>query len=158
MAVLVPTLRQPPDSYSCLPTAVRAVLLSLNVDASQEEVSEWCQEGPDGCWFDAAVEGLRMAGLDVQELTAADEEQIRELVASETDPLPVIVTLKDPFAAGTMDHAVVVVNVWEEVNSGVATETVEFLDPLTGRIERDASRRFWQEWIFAGRRNLVVYP
>ena len=61
-------LQQPSGSNSCLPTVVRAVLLWNGEQATADEVSEWCGEEAKGCVLDWAVDGLRDAGFDVEEL------------------------------------------------------------------------------------------
>jgi hypothetical protein len=75
-----PLLRQPPDSNSCLPTAVRAVLLWYGEDVTQDEVSGWCQEDSKGCGLDLAIDGLREAGFDIDELIAPTEAEAQALL------------------------------------------------------------------------------
>ncbi len=146
MPILVPLLRQPAGSNSCLPTAVRAVLLGRGLVVSSHEVSVWCRETDRGCWFDAAIEGLREADLDVEDLTGAAASQIAALVSDPDNPQPVIVTIA-PEALGSglvvllptesstwADHAVVL--------TSAGDESVRFMDPLVGCLEEARSTRF----------------
>lgn len=158
MAAPVPPLRQPPGSNSCLPTAVLAVLLRYELDVSVEEVSLWCRETPDGCWLDDAMDGLREAGLDVEDLSGTSVEEIRSRVAAEADPQPVIVTLKDPFVPSGYDHAVVITDVSESPDGDDTIAGVDFMDPLIGRMEQDESGAFWDRWDFGGNRAFAVRP
>src|SRR5882724_3878689 len=104
-------LRQPLGSNSCFPTTVLAILLWHGETVTLEEVSEWCLEDQDGCVLDLALDGLREAGIDIEELIAHEEEearsQLQSIVGNEEDAQPVIVTLKNPFLPVTGDHAVV---------------------------------------------------
>ena len=158
MAVPLPSLRQPPGSNSCLPTAVRAVLLYYELDVSGEEASLWCRETPDGCWLDDALDGLRDAGFDIEDLTGVTTEEMRLRVTAEPDPQPVIVTVKDPFVPSGYDHAVVVTNVGRPSPEDMPLASVEFMDPLTGRLEQDESGAFWDRWDFAGGRAFAIGP
>ena len=133
-----PLLQQSPGSNGCLPTAVRAVLLWAGERVTAAEVSEWCGEDSNGCLLDLAVDGLRIAGIDVQELTAPTEaealELLRTTIMDEDNPLPVVITLLNPFLAVPLDHAVVLVGVEQTFTLTGEYETVTFMDPLTGRL------------------------
>src|SRR5437868_3756271 len=108
-------LRQPPGSNSCLPTAVRAVLLWHGEQASPEEVSEWCREERKGSILDLALDGLREAGFDVEELIAPTETEaqnlLRTTITDDEDAQPVIALLANPAVSEQEDHAVVVTNI-----------------------------------------------
>src|SRR5579872_692484 len=133
-------LRQQPGSKSCLPTAVRAILLYYGYNVFETEVPAWCDERTDGCWLDLAMQGLRDYDFDVRELLGTTEDiegQIKSLVNDREDPLPVLVTLRDLFAVRADDHAVVVVGVDPISAVGPPRELVFFMDPITGQIEQD---------------------
>ena len=154
-------LRQPPSRNSCLPTVVRAVLHWHGVQASPDEVSEWCQEESKGCLLDLAIDGLREAGFEVEELTAPTEAEmislLREAVTSEDDYQPVIVTLQNPALGTTLDHAVVVIHIGQGQDLDISN-TVEYMDPLTGEIEKDSTGMFWSYWYYAGQRAFILRP
>lgn len=92
--------------------------------------------------------------FDIEELPGG-AQALRTVVCDEEEPQPVIVTLKSSIE-DVMDHAVVVIGI--EQDEGQESTTVAFMDPLTGRIERDATGLFWQSWNFAGRRAFVLRP
>jgi hypothetical protein len=90
--------QQRPGSNSCLPTAVTAILRYYGREVTQNQVSNWCQEGPDGCVIDLAMDGLRAQDCDVIELTDDPEAEIRQYVNDAADPTPVLVTIKHGMA------------------------------------------------------------
>ncbi|HZP84938.1 MAG TPA: hypothetical protein VFB21_25095 [Chthonomonadaceae bacterium] len=137
---------------------MRAVLLWYGEQVTQEEVSEWCRETPGGCWLDEAMESLRLEGFDVEELIDDAEERIRAAIADSEEPQPVIVTLKVPLLNAPRDHAVVLVGIRQQAEENGQSEIVEFMDPLTGQIEQDATGMLWQYWDFAGRRAFILRP
>ncbi len=155
-----PQLRQATGSNSCLPTAVRAVLRWQGQVPSQEDVSEWCQEGILGCLWTDALDGLADAGFTVDEIrerTEADAwERLREIVDYPDDPQPVIVTLQMPFRDFNGDHAVVVIGIISDGNHG--SESVTYMDPLSGGLERVTKREFVDYWNMADSRAFVITP
>lgn len=158
MITSFPQLKQPTGSQSCLPTVVRAVLLWYGLpaqDVSQADVSNWCQEGPRGCWIDTSIEGLREHGFDVEELIEEADQQIRETVLDAEDAQPVIVTIKLPGPSFYSDHAVVILGI---ENRGGEEEHVVYMDPLTGQTETMRSVNFFAYWELAGGRALLVRP
>ena len=148
-----PLLRQPPSSNACLPTVVRAVLLWHGERLTLGQAAEWCGQIEDGCWVDAALESLRFEGFDVEELRRDADDAVRAFVQDPDDPQPVIMTLQNKVDSRT-DHAVALLGI-EAQGSG---ETVFYFDPLTGRIEQDATGEFWINWEFAGSRAFVLRP
>jgi hypothetical protein len=157
-----PLLQQPPGSNSCFSTSVRAVLLWWGEQVSQREAQEWCREGRRGCILDLAIDGLREAGFDVEELTAPTEEEAREIlcttITDEDNPQPVIVTLANPLVSLDGDHAVVVINIRQAEAGSGTREIIEYMDPLTGNIEQDISGLFWQFWLLGQLRAVVIRP
>lgn len=83
-------LRQPPGSNSCLPTAVRAVLLWHGENVSSENVSRWCREDVDGCVLFLALQGLQDEGFDIVEVR--DENALREVFIEE-EPERVVILI-----------------------------------------------------------------
>lgn len=77
---------------------------------------------------------------------AEAQDLLRAAVTDEEDAQPVIATLLNLFLSTTQDHAVVVLNIRQ--GQETEREVVEYMDPLTGEIERDSSGRFWQYWYF----------
>ncbi len=149
-------LKQDIWSNSCLPTAVRAILLWYGDTISQDTVAEWCEEGPLGCSLSIATQGLRDHDLIVTELSANAEGEISLLVSDPDDPVPVLLTIQTPFSPAGLDHAVVVVGIERVVVDGQTEEYVFFMDPSTGEIEREPCHRFWRMWDDAGRRAFVI--
>ena len=149
-----PLLRQPPGSKSCLPTAVRAILLWHSESVTQSEVSAWCGENERGCWLDVAMEGLRFEGFDIDDLTRSGESAVCAIVTDEDDPQPVLVTIRNSIA-GQMDHAVILLGIETDANG---VEVTFYLDPLTGAVERDENGEFWLNWQFADERAFVLRP
>ena len=148
-----PLLKQPSGSNDCLPTVVRAVLQWHSERITARQAAEWCRVTEDGCWIDAALEGLRFEGFDIEELSR-DEERVIFAVTDADDPHPVIVTLQNSIASRT-DHAVVLLGIETDAEGG---ETVFYFDPLTGAIEQDATGEFWINWQYAGERAFVLRP
>lgn len=130
--------------------------------ATAEKVSEWCGEEPEGCVLDLAIDGLRDAGFEVEELRADTDGEAQELlrttITDQDDPQPVIVILQNPLLATRMNHAVVVISIEPGKAVSDMQWDVEFMDPLTGRIERDTNGMFWRQWDFAGQRALIIRP
>jgi len=144
--------QQRPGSNSCLPTAIRAILRYYGRDVTQSQISNWCQEGPDGCVIDLAMDGLCAQDWDVIEPTDGPETEIRQYVNDENEPTPVLVTIKPAFSDVT-DHAVAVLGVGKG-DSG--NEEVTFMDPLTGRIEALNAELFFLQMDNAGQLAFVI--
>ncbi len=142
---LIP-LRQPLGSNSCLSTCVCAVLRAHGISVKREEVAEWCEEDIDGCVFFIAVNGLREAGFEVEEVR--DTAKLLALFQEDelqSEPEPVIVTLKNPelWRIENMDHAVVMLNIREILPP---QQIVEYMDPLDGEIHEKSLDFFLQCW------------
>ena len=143
-------LQQRPGSMSCLPTVVTAILHYLKIEVTAEEISELCEEGPDGCVIDIAMDDDHVGNsgdYDVRRLTGDIEEELRQLVNDPNDPLPVLVTIKPLFSTEALDHAVAVIGITSEADDA---EVVHFMDPLTGTIESLVYVEFMRQWDFAG--------
>jgi len=149
-----PLVSQPPGSNSCLPTVIYAVLRCQGRTVSQQEVSQWCHEDPDGCLLDLAIAGLRDQEIDVDELPQDDFDSVRAYVTDEEEPQPVIVTIKTPFVPSLMDHAVVVL----DVRQIEGQEFMAYMDPLTGQVKQEKSTLFQTYWSLAGGQAFIIYP
>jgi hypothetical protein len=125
------------------------VLRYLGVPAGRAEIGAWCGQTTRGCVLDLAIDGLRDAGFDVDELTRGADEEVASMVTDADDPLPAIVTLQDPRSTLAMDHAVVVTD--------VRTGFVEVMDPALGSIRRVEPGLFWSQWESAGARAFVIH-
>ena len=156
-----PLLRQPPGSNACLPTCVYAVLLWHGENVTLDNVSAWCQEETQGCFLDIAIDGLRDAGFDLEELptrTQDDaEEQLRNLF-TDSDPIPILVTIQNPLISIDSDHAVVVTDIRRVDTADGEQEIVEYMDPLIGDLAQDSRGDFWDYWFYAGQRAFHSAP
>ena len=147
-----PLLRQPGDK-SCLPTAVRAVLLWHGQSVTRSQISAWCGEDSNGCWIDSALEGLRFEGFDIEEISR-NKEAVILIVNDADDPHPIIMLTQNLIAVN-INHAVVLLGIETGIDGG---EIAFYLDPLTGAVEQDTAEEFWMNWTFAGERAFVLRP
>ncbi len=152
-----PRLQQPLGSNSCLPTAIRAVLIWYGVEDSEllDSISEICGESELGCDFDTALAGLRVE-FEIVDLSQSEEE-IRALVSGTGDPQPVIVNLRNQSEIGPPYHAVVLIAIEYEGEDPKSNEIVTFLDPITGQLDK-ANSFFWVAWSRADFRAFTVQP
>lgn len=157
-------LHQEPGSNSCLPTCVRAVLQWQDHSISQGDVSDWCGESILGCLWSDALAGLDDAGFTVDELRGLsgpgedDLAELRAIVQDEDAPQPVIVTVQEPFRDQNGDHVVVLLGFTVEDADQGAEESIVYMDPLSGALERDTAEHFLRCWRQADKRAFTVSP
>jgi hypothetical protein len=157
VAIRVPELKQQ-SRIDCLTTAALAVLSLSKRTVTRTEVAEWCGQNGQGCFLEFAIDGLRQAGFDVEDLTGETPATIRETVTDPDNPLPVIVTLLDPDWISDADHAVVITDVRHELRYGILVEVVEYMDPWFGAYRMDATGQFWWHWNFGGSHAFAIDP
>lgn len=153
-------LQQPLGSNSCLSTCVCAVLRHHEVSVTLAEAREWCGEDIDGCVYFSAIAGLEEAGFEVIEVR--DETSLLTLFEEPKqqgleDLEPVIVFLQNPELPQiqNMDHAVVMLAL---NRSAFEEDTVEYMDPLYGEIQRMPWDFFFQCWQHDGFYGFILRP
>lgn len=144
-------LQQPPGSQSCVPTCIRAVLSWHGQKFSQDQISELCREGANGCNLFQTLQSLQEEGFDVVEVQ--DEDILLGLFAGE-DPEPVIVMLRTPFMPPDSDHAIVI-HAIEQQGTALA---IDYMDPLDGSNHRDTTGLVLRWWNVNGSRGFVIRP
>ncbi len=120
--LLVPPTKQP-HSLACLPTCVWAVLKYLEREPDYEEIDELCLPGPFGALQYVALQSLREAGYEVDEV---EELEVADIERSVSEGRPLIVSLPPGGQhTGRFGHAVVICGLVDE-------ETLRVMDPSIG--------------------------
>jgi ABC-type bacteriocin/lantibiotic exporter with double-glycine peptidase domain len=127
----VPRLKQP-DSTSCLPTCVEAVLRYHGYAANAARIREWCYTTSRGSDADLAVQGLNEAGIDAELLQCGSLAEIRELLDQGRPPIVLL------FEVGDYYHTVVVC----DLDGDVFT----FMDPRTGEYVQASAQELSLDW------------